>query len=587
MQARKSRNPFEDGAEGEASARLWTKALSQEFWAGAVTPLMFSLAGGLIQERMAQKGVRITGLKQLENEPFLKSFGGQVYLNSRILEEVVRLIPSVLVTQEVLGFLPEATREDLSRIRVPFFSTKSLHILLRFFMIDADWAPSSNYKAYEKVAARIEEAKRVGPFVDESELGISELLERSRVLYREMGDFLDVVSWGVIFAYLAQPLTELLAERWGNDSQGELAACLRVGLGGIKTFEINRAIETLAEEVACDPWLNELFDQSDGEGIVERLRHERRATLFLERFQAFLEENGHRFLGRDISYPTWRERPETVIELIKMHRGSGLCRRTFALQQEQREHAERELKNRIGRGALGPMKRALFSLMLSWHQRYFIIRENMRYHADIHLEQFRRLYLEIGRRVQSRGVLEKPEDIVFLGKEEIEEGWEKGSGISQTVETRRREYEQSRYLRTPEVIREGEDFAASFCSSDEEGFVLSGESASPGRVTGLARVIRQPEDLLAFQEGDILVAQYTDPSWAPVLSLVSGLVLEVGGLLSHGAIVAREYGIPALIQVDGAVDRMRTGDRLELDTERGCVQVLRTAYPLDNRKQID
>ena len=104
-----------------ASARLWTKALSQEFWAGTVTPLMFSIAGGLIQERMAQKGVRIAGLKQLESEPFLKPFGGQVYLNSRILEEVVRLIPSALVTQEVLDFLPEAIRQDLARVRVPFF----------------------------------------------------------------------------------------------------------------------------------------------------------------------------------------------------------------------------------------------------------------------------------------------------------------------------------------------------------------------------------------------------------------------------------------------------------------------------------
>jgi pyruvate,water dikinase len=575
MQTGKPRNPVGDGADGAARARLWTKALSQEFWAGAVTPLMFSIAGGLIQERMAQKGVRIAGLKQLEDEPFLKSFGGQVYLNSRILEEVVRLIPSVFVTQGVLGFLPEAIREDLSRVRVPFFSTKTLHILLRLFMIDADWAPSSNYKAYEKAAARIEEAKRVGCLVGESELGTAELLERSRGLYQEMGDFLDVVSWGVVFAYLAQPLTELLAEKWGNDSHGELAACLGVGLEGVKTFEINRTIETLAEEVRCDPWLNELFDLSDGARIVERLRHEQKATHFLERFQTFLEENGHRFLGRDISYPTWRERPERVIELIKMNRGSDLCRRKFALQQEQRKDAERELTNRIGRGALGPMKRALFSLMLSWYQRYFVIRENMRYHADIHLEQFRRLYLEIGRRLKSRGMLQGPEDIVFLGKEEIDEACKKGGDILQAVEERRREYQESLYLRTPEVIRDGEGFPLPLGSPDEERFVLNGETASPGRVAGPARIIRQPEDLFAFQEGDIVVAQYTDPSWAPVLSLVSGLVLEVGGLLSHGAIVAREYGIPALIQVDGAVERIRNGDRLELDTERGCVRVLR------------
>jgi len=85
-----------------ANRLFWTKALSQEFWAGVVTPLMFSIAGGLIEERMARKGLRVAGLKQLEDEPFLRLHGGQIYLNSRILEEVVKRIPSVLVTPEVI-----------------------------------------------------------------------------------------------------------------------------------------------------------------------------------------------------------------------------------------------------------------------------------------------------------------------------------------------------------------------------------------------------------------------------------------------------------------------------------------------------
>jgi pyruvate,water dikinase len=117
--------------------------------------------------------------------------------------------------------------------------------------------------------------------------------------------------------------------------------------------------------------------------------------------------------------------------------------------------------------------------------------------------------------------------------------------------------------------------------------VLKGEVASPGRTRGPARVVREPKDLLGFQKGDIVVAHYTDPSWTPVLSLAAGLVLEVGGLLSHGSIVAREYGIPALIQVEGAVEMVRTGDRLELDTVRKSVRVVQDPYPLDNRQQID
>jgi pyruvate,water dikinase len=235
---------------------------------------------------------------------------------------------------------------------------------------------------------------------------------------------------------------------------------------------------------------------------------------------------------------------------------------------------KRSLKRRITKGPLGPLKRGVFSLILSYDQRYFVIRENMRYYADIYLEQFRRIYLEIGRRWQSAGRIQAPGDIVFLSREEIEEACGTSDDLTRTVERRKREYDQSRRLRTPEVIRDGEDLPLSFGLPEKERAVLEGQSASPGRVTGRARIIRQPQDLFTFERGDILVAQYTDPSWTPVLSMVSGLVLEVGGMLSHGAIVAREYGIPALIQVDGALECIRTGDRLELDTERGRVRVL-------------
>jgi phosphohistidine swiveling domain-containing protein len=577
MMTRSQRNPSQEEANPESGRRIWTKTLSQEFWAGVATPLMFSLAGGLIEERMGRKGVRIAGLKRLENERFLETFFGRVYLNARILEEVVALIPSAFVTREVLRFLPEENRAALSRLRVPLCSVKTLRLLFLLFIVDRDWAPFSNYKAFEKAAVRVEGSGRATRLAGHEACSTSTLLEVSRKLYQEMGDFLDAVVWGMVFAYVARPLTELLAKQWGKDSQGELAACLRVGLDGVKTFEINREIEALAEEVAGDPWLNELFDRPDPQDILKSMRREEKAAMFLNRFEAFQKENGHRFHGRDICYPTWREQPETVIEMIRLHRGSDLCRRTLALQKEKRGQAERELKARIKKGLFGSLKNALFRLILSYDQKYFVIRENMRYYADIYLEQFRRVYLEIGRRWQSEGILEKPGDIVFLRKEEIEEACREGADILRTVEQRKKEYERNQRLRTPQEICDGDDSPFSIClpDPDKERFVLNGETASFGRVTGTARIVRSPEDILAFRKGDILVANCTDPSWTPVLSMAAGLVMEVGGLLSHGSIVAREFGIPALIQVEGAVERIRTGDRLELDTDRKSVRVVR------------
>jgi pyruvate,water dikinase len=408
----------------------------------------------------------------------------------------------------------------------------------------------------------------------------TELFERSRSLYRQMGDFLVVVVWGILFAYVARPLTERLARSWGQDAEGELAACLRVGLDGIKTFEINREIEILADEVVGNPVLNELFDSSAPDEVLVRLQGEGRARGFLEKFQAFIERHGHRFLGRDIRHATWRERPETVVEMIRMTRGSDLCRKTSELHRKKRETAERELRNRIKRGALGTGRHLLFAFVLSYDKKYFVVRENMRYLADMYLEQFRRIYLELGRRWQLEGLLQRAEDIVFLRREEIEQAYETHRVPSDIIEQRKSEYRRARDIRAPEVFREGDDLSGLFSPPGERRILLKGEVASPGYVDGPARIIHEPADLLEFRKGEILVAHCTDPSWAPVLPLAAGLVLEVGGVLSHGSIVAREYGIPALIRTEGALQSLRSGDHIELDTDRKCVRVVPGAVSL-------
>ncbi len=566
----------------------WTRALSQEFWAGVVTPLMFSIAGGLIEERMAGKGLRILGMPSLADERFLRCIGGRVYLNSRILEEIVKRIPTVLVRPEVLRFLPEAIRQDCSGLHVSFSSPQSLRILFRIVATEKHWAPWSNYKAFEKAARHVEEAGREFARVPVEGLSEDDLLERSRTLYRRMGDFLEVVIWGMVFAYVTRPLTDHLARKWGGDAQGRLAASLRVGLNGIRTFEINREIEQLADEAARSPRLNELFDSADPATVLAALRREGEAEDFRARFEAFVDRYGHRFLGRDICHPTWRECPESVFGMIRINRGRDLCRRNFELQKRKREEAEKGLKGRIGRGAFGPFKWALFSLLLSYDRKYFVLRENMRYFADICLEQFRRIYLELGRRWQREGRLEQAEEIVFLRRDEIERAGRARGDVARIVVRRKREYDQASRLRPAEVIREGEDPFEAVPGPREERAVVRGEVASPGRARGPARIIREPMDLLGVRKGDILVARCTDPSWAPALPLAAGLVLEVGGLLSHGSIVAREYGIPALIQAEGAVEGLCDGDQVELDTDRKCVRrVSMPPYPLDNRGQIE
>ena len=515
------------------SKTLWTKTLSEEFWSGVVSPLMFSIAGDLIEERMARKGIRMAGLKGLENERFFRLFGGQVYLNVRILEEIVKLIPSVFLTPEMLRFFPEEIQEDFPKIKVAFFSPQTFRILFRLFGMDRHWAPFFNYKAFETAVDRLEEIRNDLYSVNEKEMSIPRLLERSDMLWKEMGDYLDVVTWGMVFAYVFHPLTEILARKWANDSQGELAGTVTVGLEAIKTFEINREIEILAEQVDTDPFLRNLFDRYKAKTILKHLRSVPKGKDYYRKFQRFLEKHGHRFHGRDIFYPTWRESPETVIDMIRMNRGVDRSRKAFEKQKEKRRQAETELKSRVRRGRLGSGKLGLFLLSLEYNQKYFVIRENMRYHSDIFLEQFRKLYLEIGGRWKSQGLLKRAEDVVYLSREEIEDACRQNRNVLKKVEKRKREYKQYRYLRTPEVITDDTRLQPVSSASMEEKVLLLGEAASSGFVIGPARVIREPRDIREFQKGEILVAQYTDPSWTPILSMAAGMVIEAGGFLSH------------------------------------------------------
>lgn len=264
-----------------------------------------------------------------------------------------------------------------------------------------------------------------------------------------------------------------------------------------------------------------------------------------------------------------------VIDMVKINQGSDRSRIAFQMQQEKRQAAEKELRSRVRKGRLGAGKLALFSLSLDYNQKYFVIRENMRYHSDIFLEQFRKLYLEVGRRWQAINRLKRAEDVVYLSKEEIEEACRRDLNMVREVERRKREYRQYRHLRTPEVVTDDTRLQPVVHTQSEQPIVLYGEAASHGIVSGPARVVRVPRDILTFQRDEILVAEYTDPSWTPILSLAGGMVIEAGGFLSHGSIVAREYGIPSLIQVEGCMDRIRTGDRLELDTEQKCVRIER------------
>jgi pyruvate,water dikinase len=249
----------------------------------------------------------------------------------------------------------------------------------------------------------------------------------------------------------------------------------------------------------------------------------------------------------------------------------------FAAQVDGRKAMVAEVERRLAASRLArlvPWKRWLFRWLLGTVHDCLPLRENEKHYALRGYLGIRRVLLEIGRRLVP-GHLQVPEDVFFLTWSELEE-WEAMTGearlgCAQAIPERRRRWEALGPVEAPFIVRSDGLPVPAEVSPEAEAGVLRGTAASPGRAVGRARVVREAGEGVRLIKGEILVAPTTDPGWTPLFLNAAGLVMEVGGVLCHGAIVAREYGLPAVVGVSGATDRIRDGDEVIVDGSAGTV----------------
>jgi pyruvate,water dikinase len=222
---------------------------------------------------------------------------------------------------------------------------------------------------------------------------------------------------------------------------------------------------------------------------------------------------------------------------------------------------------RAGRG--GFWRAPLAARVLELARAYTHYREDQRYALDYILSEVRNLMIEIGRRLVERGRLEQVDDIFFLTKSELEALWVADEPPAISVAERRIAFLADRAKLPPAWVVDG----VAIEDRPPQGDDLYGVGASAGCASGPARVVSGARELHLVRMGDVLVAPNTDPGWTPVFPLLKAVVLETGGVLSHGAIIAREYGLPAVTGVTGACERITTGLTLEVDGTHGIVRI--------------
>ena len=366
-----------------------------------------------------------------------------------------------------------------------------------------------------------------------------------------------------------------LCRRWFGADGDALAARLLAGMGNNDAANAGLELWRLAVSVTGRPALRRAVTDADGfDDLRRRAERTDDGREFLRRWDAFLAEHGHHCRGElELMNPRWSERPDRVLEQLRSY-VEAVGRDDFLTRYRQAARRRREADEEVRRRLRNPLKRAAFRFLVHRARHCGPLRENIKSETVRWIAAARRALLALGARLADCDRLGRADDVFFLTFDELDALVHHGdSGARQTVAARRAEHERNVATRPPPVVvGQFAPAAAADCSPPAEG-VLAGLGASPGVVTGPARVILRAADD-QVRSGEVLVAPFTDPGWTPYFLNAAAIVMDLGGMLSHGSIIAREYGIPAVVNVTAATRTIRTGQLLRVDGHRGLVEVL-------------
>ncbi|MGO4146291.1 PEP/pyruvate-binding domain-containing protein [Paenarthrobacter sp. YAF11_1] len=362
----------------------------------------------------------------------------------------------------------------------------------------------------------------------------------------------------------------------GQAPYDELQTVLR-GLPNNVTTEMDLALWQLAAGIRKDPDAVASMTGRTAAELTEQYRDGSLPAVAQTGLSSFLGTFGHRAVAEiDLGMPRWSDDPTHILGVVtnylRLADGSEAPDQQFARAARD---ADEQVSRLVARARTkSPLHAAVVRMALDRTRRFAGLRELPKYNLVLGLSVARKQLLLIGNELAAAHRIERPEDIFFLDLDEAETALA-GDDLQELVAERRAAYGQElRRRHIPRVLMSDgtEPEAAPGTNGSQRPGTLSGSPASAGRATAPARVIMDPVGA-HLEPGEILVAPSTDPGWTPLFLTAGGLVMEMGGPNSHGAVVAREYGIPAVVGVPDATSRISTGQLVTVDGAAGTVAV--------------
>jgi len=373
--------------------------------------------------------------------------------------------------------------------------------------------------------------------------------------------------------------------RWLPNASPGLTERLVTGLADVESAKPAYELWRLSRIVAASPTLSRLFAAREPAELHAALAEttDADAESFRREMAIFLDRYGYRAMREtELSALPWSQEPSFVYATIKSYLALGAEADPIAARERQaaiRAEAERE-----ARSQLNPLARALFDRQLALARTFIALREKTKAQYVRAIGPARLICQEMGRRLQERGLLPAADDVFMLLARELRDalaGQLPAQTLAEIVAHRRQQVAWCEQVALPEWFEgtpqarwadeTGETTPGAIDAAAEEKEILRGIPVSPGRVRGRARVICELNDDAIVEPGEILVAPYTDAAWTPLFFTAAGVVVDLGGPLSHGSTVAREYGLPAVVNVKVGTRRIRTGQEITVDGAAGEV----------------
>jgi phosphohistidine swiveling domain-containing protein len=532
---------------------LWTRRFIGERWPMPATPLGWSLMQPVLEHFIAYPR---TQQRYLGGGPPLKLVNSRPYVNVTAFRYLTFKLPGAPPPRFMMELVPP---EEEAEWQSRFAGMPDVSVYLSYLretLAEARWRrfafnPLTNPQQWEAFAKRLRDVLPVWeqPCAT-SAVAVARVIEQQAWVTEYVGIHLcSLLFANLTYQLLESSLTEAIPEKAAS-----LMTALAVCPPGNRTLETNAALWTLAQQ-ASPAQLERL-----AEGKLPRGR-------FRVALDAFLETYGHRSMASwELFTPRWREEPSQMAPLLRAFAGKEMAEPNERAVEQDVAFAKaltEVLVNTVG------AQRGRLHRLIDSTRTYLLLRENQRFDFDRLLAAQQRTLLGLGAEFVRSGALPHEGDIALLTWDEVRRLAEKtlGSSAIRDIVAARAQQRERDSAHMPPVFLQGDDGVGAPVSGPR----LQGLGISGGRATGPVVIVHHPSEASRVPEGAILVARAVDPGWTPIFGKVAGIVLELGSRLSHGAVVAREYGLPAVVNLDGITGVLTEGQIVTVDGTRGIV----------------